>query len=250
MIDPIWVKAVLKSLVLPPTGPLLLALLGLAVRRRSPRLGAGLAWTGVLSLLALSIPAVAALLIKCLDVPGPFDSSRAADAQAIVILAGGARHDAPEYGGDTLNTLTLERVRYGARIARETGLPVLVTGGSTYGGKAEAELMRDALQREFSVAVRWAENRSRTTHENAQFSAAMLHAAGIGRVILVAHAFDMRRATAEFAAAGIATVPAATGIPSRGPPRAFDFLPGINGLQGSYYALYEILANLVRIATP
>ena len=30
---------------------------------------------------------------------------------------------------DTLATLTLERVRYGARVARLTGLPVLVSGG-------------------------------------------------------------------------------------------------------------------------
>ncbi len=215
MIDPIWVKAVLKGLVLPPTGPLLLAVLGLALWRRSPRLGAGLAWTGVLSLLVLSLPAVAALLIRSLDIAPPFDRSRAAQAQAIVILGGGTRRDAPDYGGDTLATLTLERVRYGARIARLTGLPVLVTGGSTYGGTTEAELMQEALQHEFGVPVRWAENRSRTTHENAQYSAAMLRAAGIGRVVLVAHAFDMRRATAEFAAAGIATVPAATGIPSR-----------------------------------
>jgi len=98
--------------------------------------------------------------------------------------------------------------------------------------------------------VRWAENRSRTTHENAQYSAAMLRAAGIGRVVLVAHAFDMRRATAEFAAAGIATVPAATGIPSDRPVRVLDYLPGISGLQGSYYALYEILGNAVRVVTP
>ena len=250
VIDPIWVKAVLKALVLPPTGPVLLALLGLALRRHSPRLGAGLAWTGLLSLLALSIPAVAALLLRSLDIPAPFDRDQAADAQAIVILGGGTRRDAPEYGGDTLATLTLERLRYGARVARETGLPVLVTGGSTYGGKPEADLMQEALQREFGVAVRWAENRSRTTHENAQYSAVLLRAAGIGKVVLVAHAFDVQRATAEFTAAGIATVPAATGLPSRGPTRVSDFLPGISGLQGSYYALYEILANIVRVAAP
>lgn len=249
MIDPIWVKAVLKTLALPPTGPLLLAILGLAVRGRNSRLGAGLAWAGVLSLLALSIPAVAALLMRGLHLPAPFDRDQATGAQAIVILGGGTRRDAPEYGGDTLATLTLERVRYGARVAREIGLPVLVTGGSTYGGKPEAELMRDALQREFGVTVRWAENRSRTTHENAQYSAAMLRAAGIGRVVLVAHAFDMRRATAEFAAAGIATVPAATGIPAR-EHRVGDYLPGISGLQASYYALYEILGNLVRVVAP
>jgi uncharacterized SAM-binding protein YcdF (DUF218 family) len=250
VIDPIWVKAVLKALVLPPTGPLLLAVLGLALWRRSPRLGAGLAWTGVVSLLLLSLPAVAALLIRSLDIAPPFDRTRAAQAQAIVILGGGTRRDAPDYGGDTLATLTLERVRYGARIARLTGLPVLVTGGSTYGGTTEAELMQEALQHEFGVPVRWAENRSRTTHENAQYSAAVLRAAGIGRVVLVAHAFDMRRATAEFAAAGIATVPAATGIPSRGPSRVLDYVPGMSGLQGSYYALYEILGNAVRVVTP
>jgi uncharacterized SAM-binding protein YcdF (DUF218 family) len=215
-----------------------------------PRIGVRLAWIGVLALLALSIPAVAALLIRSLELPAPFDRERAAGTQAIVILGGGTRHDAPEYGGDTLNTLTLERVRYGARVAKETGLPVLVTGGSTYGGTAEADLMRQALQQEFSVEVRWAEDRSRTTHENAVYSAEILRAAGIRRVILVAHAFDMRRATAEFAAVGIAAVPAATGIPSHGRARAFDFLPGIVGLQGSYYALYEILANAVRLVTP
>jgi uncharacterized SAM-binding protein YcdF (DUF218 family) len=250
VIDPIWVKAVLKALVLPPTGPLLLALLGLALWRRRPTLGAGLIWTGLLSLLVLSLPAVAALLIRSLDVAAPFDRTRAAQSQAIVILGGGTRRAAPDYGGDTLATLTLERVRYGARIARLTGLPVLVTGGSTYGGITEAELMQEALQHEYGVPVRWAENRSRTTHENAQYSAALLRAAGIGRVVLVAHAFDMRRARAEFAAAGIATEPAATGIPSREPRSAIDYLPGMGGLQGSYYALYEILANAVRVVTP
>jgi uncharacterized SAM-binding protein YcdF (DUF218 family) len=249
VIDPIWIKAVLKTLVLPPTGPLLVALLGLVLRRRIPRVGEGLAWTGVLTLFALSIPAVASLLVSSLELPASFDRDRAASAQAIVILGGGTRQDAPEYGGDTLGTLTLERVRYGARVARETHLPVLVTGGSTYGGTPEAKLMRDALQHEFGVPVRWAEDRSRTTHENAVYSAELLNGAGIRRVILVAHAFDMRRATAEFAAAGIAAVPAATGIPSRGPTRAFDLLPGIAGLRESYYALYEILANLVRVVT-
>jgi hypothetical protein len=27
-------------------------------------------------------------------------------------------------------------------------------------------------------------------------------------------------------------------------------VPGISGLQGSYYALYEILGNAVRVVTP
>ena len=62
----------------------------------------------------------------------------------------------------------------------------------------------------------------------------------------MAHNFDMRRARAEFADAGIATIPAATGGAGDGPDTLFDYLPGIAGLRGSYYAIYEICANLVR----
>jgi len=166
-------------------------------------------------------------------------------AQAIVILGGGKRN-ALEYGGDTLGRLTLERVRYGARVAKLTGLPILVSGGAVTGGEAEARLMQQSLRDEYGIEVRWVEARSRNTHENALRSAEILKGAGIQRVVLVAHAFDMPRATAEFATAGIGTVPAATGIPGQGPTVALDYVPGIGGLQASYYALYEMFANLVQ----
>jgi uncharacterized SAM-binding protein YcdF (DUF218 family) len=249
-VDPILIKAVLKTLVLPPTGPLLLSVLGLVLRRRRPRLGNGLAWAGILSLLLLALPAVSDQLLRWLDRSPPFTVERAGDAQAIVILGGGVRRDAEEYGGDTLGHLTLERVRYGARVARLTGLPVLVTGGSVLGGETEAKLMQESLRSEFAVDVKWVEDRSRTTHENAVLSAAILRRAGIQRVVLVAHSFDMLRARAEFAAEGIATVPAPTMIPSSKPGTAFDFLPSMRGLETSYFAVYEILANLVRLVTP
>jgi uncharacterized SAM-binding protein YcdF (DUF218 family) len=246
VIDPIWLKALIKTLVLPPTGPLVLSVIGLAIRRRFPRSGTTLAWTGVLALLLLSIPAFAVFLVRSLDTSPPFDTARAAEAQAIVILGGGTRRNAPDYGGDTLGELTLERVRYGARVARLTHLPVLVTGGGVLGSETEAKLMREALEREFGVSVRWAEDRSRTTHENALNSAAILRSAGIKSVVLVAHSFDMRRARAEFAASGIDTIPAPTEIPSTGPAALSDYLPSIGGLRTSYYAVYEILGNLVR----
>ena len=243
MIDPIWLKIAIKAIVLPPTGLLLVSIVGLGIRRRFPRSGVAMAWAGIALLLALSMPAVAALLARTLDRSPVFDASLTNNAQAIVILGGGTRH-APEYGGDTLGQLTLERVRYGARVARLIGLPVLVSGGSIHGYEPEAVLMRQALEREFGVHVRWAEDRSRTTHENALYSAAILHDAGIGSVVLVAHSFDMPRARGEFAAVGIQTYPAPTGIPST-LTRWFDYVPTITGLQTSYYAIYEIVANLV-----
>ncbi len=247
MIDPLWLKALIKVLVLPPTGLLLISAVGLAVWTRAPRVGRSLAATGVLALLVLSVPVVADYLNEFVDTTAPLELAKARDAQAVVILGGGVRRNAAEYGGDTLAVLTLERVRYGARVARLTGLPVLVSGGSRYESAPEAVLMKASLEDEFNVPVRWVEARSSTTHENAVFSARILRKAGVHEVVLVAHGFDMRRATAEFAGAGIATIAAPTGKRSGTHDNVLDYLPSISGLLGSYYATYEILANLVRV---
>ena len=249
MVDTTWLKALFKALVLPPTGLLLLAATGLWLIGRFPRAGRAIAWMGILLLLALSTPMVAFLLLKLLDASPPLDIDGARSAQAIVILGGGIRRDAAEYDGDTLGHLTLERVRYGARVARVIGLPILVTGGSVFGGEPEAKLMRAALEREFGVPVRWAETQSRNTHENAVRSAEILIAEHISRIVLVVHSFDMPRAKAEFAAQGIEAILAPTGIPSGELDTPLDALPSLGALQSSYYALYEIFANVARWIT-
>jgi uncharacterized SAM-binding protein YcdF (DUF218 family) len=240
-------RKALAALVLPPTGPLLLALLGLALLGRRPRLGRALAWLGLVALLVLSLPVVSHLLTRSLEPPA-LDLQRTGDAQAIVILGGGVRRNAAEFGGDTLARLTLERVRYGALVARTTRLPILVSGGSVSGGTAEATLMKRALEQEFNVEVRWSEDRSRDTRSNAAESAAMLLPAGIKRVILVAHGFDMPRASAEFASAGLLVTPAPTVIAAERFTfeHALELLPSMSALQASYYALYELLAEAVR----
>lgn len=240
-----WIKILVKWLVLPPMGPLLLALAGLAIVRRKPRQGRRLLAVGVLSLTLLSIPAVGALLVRCLDQSPPLDTSNVSGAQAIVILGGGVRLHAPEYGGVTLSSITLERVRYGARLARATDLPILVAGGAVRGAPPEALLMRNALVKELAVPVRWMETRSRDTHENAVNSAEMLKADGVQRVILVGHSFDFPRTRAEFDAVGIETIAAPIGMPPPVPTALGDYLPSVTGLRLSYYASYEILANVL-----
>jgi uncharacterized SAM-binding protein YcdF (DUF218 family) len=242
----LWRK-VLAALVLPPIGPLAIAILGAALLGRRPRLGRALVWTGLGLLVALSTWTVAGGLLRLVDDSPPVTAAQARSAEAIVILGGGLRRNAPEYGGDTVGRLTLDRVRYGAVVARATGLPVLVTGGFSRGAtRTEADVMRETLEREFGVPVRWTEDRSRNTHENAQFSAARLEKEGVKRVVLVAHGFDMRRARAEFTAAGLEVVPAPTFVPSDGTFDLMDLIPSAGALQASYYALYELLANFVR----
>lgn len=243
-------RAFAKALILPPASPLFVALAGLALWRRAPRAGPVLAWAGVSTLLLLSMPVVAWLLTAAFD-RAPLDLTEARSAQAIVILGGGTRRAAPEYGGDTMNFRTLERVRYGARVARETTLPVLVTGGRLFGAtRSEAQLMAEALRDEYGVEVRWQEGASRNTHENAQFSGRVLRDAGVSQVVLVAHAIDMPRAMAEFAEAGITTIPAATGLASGGELAVGDFLPSIGALAASRDALYEMLGYLLLLARP
>ena len=197
----IFWKSVIKALVLPPTGLLLVILAGLWMARKGRRLGLALAGGGALALLALAVPLVAVALVKTLDPPAPFDG-RTAGAGAIVIVGGGARRMAPEYGADTVNALSLERVRYGARVARTTGLPVLVTGGAPQGFSSEASLMQRALEEDFGVQVQWIESESLDTRENAMLSARILRSHGIHKAVLVTHAFDMKRAAAEFRDAG------------------------------------------------
>ena len=121
MPDPFLLRAIAKALLLPPTGLLLLALIGLALIRKHPRGGRLLATASVLTLLALSTPIVAGALVRLLDDSPPIDLALVKNAQAIVIPGGGVRLNALEYGGDTLGRLTLERVRYGARLSKQTG---------------------------------------------------------------------------------------------------------------------------------
>jgi len=243
--DLVLLRKVLAAIVLPPLGPLLVLAAGAILLRRSPRLGRVLVWAGITAFAVLSTSVASNLLLHLVDASPPLVLEDARSAQAIVILGGGVRR-APEFGGDTLGRLTLERVRYGARVARATSLPVLVTGGAPRNSAAEAAVMREALEQEYGVKVRWVEDRSYNTHQNAVRSAALLKGDGVKRVVLVAHGFDMRRARAEFAAAGLDVVPAPTFVPAAFDLYPGDFVPNVAALQSSYYALYELLANLAR----
>lgn len=170
--------------------------------------------------------------------------------QAIVILGGGTRRGAPEYGDDTVSGYTLERLRYGARLARATGLPVAVSGGSPHGGQAEAQAMRSALRDDFGIIVRWSEDRSRTTWQNAALLRALLPP-DIRRVVLVTHAWHMPRACYAFERAGFSPIAAPTGFVARRPLRWQDFLPGPRGWTATGLAVHEMLGMVwYRLSGP
>ena len=195
-----------------------------------------------ISLYALSTPWMAGLLQKSLENSAPLDLNAPPQADAIVVLGGGRRTYAPEYGGNTVNSYSLERLRYAARVHRSTQLPVLVTGGMPGGGLlAEGALMRLALTEELHTPVRWVEDAALTTWDNAHFSAPILKKAGVKRIFLISHAAHLRRAVPLFEQQGLQVIPAGINFSSTRIDSPLDLLPNATGLRDSSFALHEWL---------
>src|SRR5436190_187634 len=104
-------------------------------------------------------------------------------------------------------------------------------------------LMRAMLERDFAVPVSWSDDRSRTTYENAVYTAQLLKADRITSVVIVTHAWHLRRALWAFERVGLKPLP----WPA---PRTFirlrridDFLPSIAALHDSSFALHEMIGE-------
>ncbi len=248
MFSAFFLKNLLGSLLLPPTNGLLLLSLAALFRRR--RWSFALALSGGLLLLLQSLPPVASTLIASLEAQAGPALTDPQGAQAVVVLGSGLNLAAAEYGGDTAwrhNERSLIRLRYGARLAEQFELPVLVSGGRPQKAtQSEAEVMADIMQREFGVTVRWREIASSDTADNATISARILKQAGIQRIVLVTQAFHMARAKRLFEATGLEVIPGPTDFKSAqwNELGGFNWLPQAKAMQTSYYALHEWLGIL------
>lgn len=243
----ITLKSLLGTLLVPPAGPLILAALGALLVRRpaalaARRIGWGLLTVSLAALWLLATPAVADRLERAAERCAPLDLTRPLQAQAVVILSGGEfRMGAPEYGGPAAGPGLLERLSYGAYVARHTGLPVLVSGTAP-----EVLAMRATLARDFGIEVRWVEGESRDTFQNAEFSARLLKAAQVTRIVLVTSANHEWRAVQEFTSAGLEVVPAPTGGWTPASIDLLYYVPNAMGLRRSAEALHELGGDAAR----
>lgn len=244
-------RYILKQLLLPPGGLLLLLLLGWWLRRRAPRLAAACFVLGFAGLWAMSLPVVvqgvgAALesepALREADWPG-----LAGRAEVIVVLGAGRERGDPAWGEDQPGLMAMERLRYAARLARVSGLPLLTSGGLHYGTPpSEAAIMADSLERDFGLAVRWREASSRTTWENASETARLLAPQGLKRVLLVTQAAHMPRARWCFEQAGFEVVAAPVGFLGVPTARPLDgWLPEAKAFWQNGMLLNEAVGRLV-----
>ncbi|HCS06593.1 MAG TPA: hypothetical protein DIW67_05580, partial [Pseudomonas sp.] len=167
-------------------------------------------------------------------------------ADAIVVLGSGRERGDPAWGSDQPTGTGLERQRYAARLAKASGLPLVTTGGLHYGTPpSEAQLMADSLRDDFGVQVRWKEERSRTTWENAQMTADLLLPQGIKRVVVVTQAWHMPRAVWSFEKAGFEVVAAPVGFLGRDNARPLGgWMPEFKSIWQSGQLLNEAVGQV------
>jgi uncharacterized SAM-binding protein YcdF (DUF218 family) len=242
----LWIlqlKTLLRDIVLPPSGPLLLVLLGVLLLKRRAVLARICLIAGVGSLWLLSTPIVADAMTRLVERYPALDLQQAANAQAIVILGGGGQRElAPEYSGPAAEPFLLERLSYGAYLAQKTGLPVLVTGF-----RVEARAMHDTLLRNFGLEARWTDSEAYDTFQNARNAARILKADGVQGIILVTRATHMRRAVQEFEATGLKVAPAPAGMLAKRDFGILRCVPNPDALVRSRAAIYEMIGEPVRL---
>ncbi len=226
---------------------IVLALLavGLLVGLHSRALGNSIILFGAVALYLLATPLIADRLYRLAQtdwtsepVPG--------DAGAIVVLPAGMIPGAPEYGSDTIDGLSLQRVRYAAKLQRATGLPIMVTGGFPKNSSISmGQALRQVLIEEFGMNVAWVEEAARNTEQHAVNCAAILRQLKIDSILLVTHAAHMPRAQEAFEQAGLTVTPAATVfVETYLPFSGRHLLPGTRALFNSWYALHELVGRL------
>jgi uncharacterized SAM-binding protein YcdF (DUF218 family) len=260
-------KPVLTALVMPPLPFLLLVLWGawLIPRRRLAGTtlivaSVALMWlgacTGVGDWLAnKASPAAALSAAELVDLKTAAHSRIPGRTPvAVVVLGGGLEPYAPEYDGTNLSMWSSERLRYGVWLGRRLDAPVAFSGGVGWAQKKQLEPEADVAARiaaaDFGRPLRWVENASRDTRENANNTVALLRASGVERLVLVTHGWHMARALAVFREAaarqgGMLVTAAPMGLAVKSDGTLIDWMPTSEGFTQVRQLAREWLGRLV-----
>lgn len=207
------IKPLLTVLLLPPVPLLLLVLLAwrLVAGGRHRTTGSVLMLAGVVTLWLSCCAGMGAALERwLLKPPPPLTEARvmalrqasAPRPKAVVLILGGGREAwAPEYGEPSLSARSLQRLHYGLWLARRLDAPAMFSGGTGFAqsaGPAEADIAARLAERDYGRRLRWVENQSRDTRQNASASLRLLADQSVTDIVLVTHGWHMPRALRAF----------------------------------------------------
>lgn len=216
----------LSTFLLPPMNLIILGGVGLILFRSKPRVARALTFITLALLYVFSTSAIVDFALRRFE----FLHSQAVfkQADAIVVLGGGEN--------------TLERLRSAALLQKDTGKPILVSGGGplTQAG-SETEAMQSILIKDFNVPVKWVEASSKTTYDNAINSARLLRGKNIHTIFLVTDAWHMPRASFAFRKAGLEVVEVPVSGRWNTTPSMLSLLPNAESLLKSKLLIHELI---------
>jgi len=242
-------RRILASFLLPPgLFVTLFAVAGLWHLRKRRRLAAAIHLSLGALLWLLSVSPGADILVRGLE--APYEAVREPRGDVIVLLGGGASDRAPDLSGTGAPSEEMwGRIVTAARLQKRLGVPVIVSGGKVFQGKAaEAPIVKRILVDLGVPADRVIpEERSRDTRENAKYTAGIARRAGYRDPVVVTSAYHMRRAAMEFRRAGLPATPCPAVFQTwagkeYGPE---DVLPDGTSLRRSSVAIREYAALIV-----
>lgn len=204
MILLIYIIKFMYSFILPP-GLFVVLLAGMTVwlwrKNRRP----AVVLLGITALLYLSMTnLVSDTLIGSLE--RKYDQPARIEGDVIVVLGGGASSGTPDLDGEgNMYGHAANRLLTAARLYRETGTPILFSGGQVFADSgneaniAKRQLIGLGIPEEHILI----ENQSLNTEQNALNTAEVMKENGLGRPVLLTSAFHMARAMQEFEDAGL-----------------------------------------------
>lgn len=228
----------------------LLALVALGFNRR--RTAAGLLAFACIWLWLWSTPLVSSAIVGSLLDQGLLQRVETLPAADAIVVLGGGIKPVSKYRVYPSLGHTSDRVWHAARIYHAGKAPLIVaSAGNVWGRSPDVQSGADAMRilleaLGVSEAAILVEESSRTTHENAVFTAKLAAERGIKRVLLVTAAWHLPRAAASFRQVGLEVVPVPSHyVPKRTRLGILMILPSAWALNDSSVALKEYLGFLV-----
>lgn len=213
-------------------------------RRRS--MARRLTLAGIFVVLYFSQPWVGDALVRSLE--DDYVQLKAQDlprADAIVVLGGATGAPVPPRVDVDVGD-AFDRLLFGVRLWRAGKADHMIfTGGviaSLEGSQVtEGQRLRQlALEYGVEAQAILTEEQSRSTYENALYTAPIVRQRGWGRVLLVTSARHMRRAVGVFKKQGVEVIPAPTDVIAVHRPLSVGrFLPNVDALRASHMAVKE-----------
>jgi len=227
----------------PPVLFITLSLVGAIAALLWRRFGITVVLVSTLCLYVAATPAFSSYLAYQLETQIPSDIDFT-DAEAIVVLGADVRRGDGR-NSDRIGPASLERLVLAVDAYRRLHLPIAVSGGRVADWHVSVgQLMKSGLEEYFGIPVTWSEEESRTTYENALYTARLLKREQINTVVVIAQAEDLPRAIWCFKRVGLRAIPWPAPRRVFKPDSVEDFLPDSKAFQESFHALHEMIGSL------